>query len=111
MAKKGSKFKKYSAEFKIKVVEDYLSGRGGGYLSTARINGLDSKWLVRDWVRKYIAYGPAYFYINNRKNNSGRSKSNKVDYEGLSDKEKIEYLEMENAILKKLKAIQSQKEK
>ncbi|BDD40644.1 transposase [Streptococcus ruminantium] len=30
MAKKGSKFTKYPPEFKIQVVEDYLSGKSGG---------------------------------------------------------------------------------
>lgn len=32
MAKKGSKFTKYSPEFKLQVVEDYLSGKSGGSL-------------------------------------------------------------------------------
>ncbi|MDB8637873.1 transposase, partial [Streptococcus mutans] len=30
MAKKGSKFAKYSSEFKLQVVKDYLSGKSGG---------------------------------------------------------------------------------
>ena len=30
MAKKGSKFNKYTYEFKVMVVEDYLSGKSGG---------------------------------------------------------------------------------
>ncbi|VTS20840.1 transposase [Streptococcus porcinus] len=30
MAKKGSRFQRYSYEFKRQVVEDYLSGQSGG---------------------------------------------------------------------------------
>lgn len=30
MAQKGSRFQRYSYEFKVKVVEDYLSGNSGG---------------------------------------------------------------------------------
>ena len=37
MAKKGSKFTKYPPEFKIQVVEDYLSGKSGGMTSIVKV--------------------------------------------------------------------------
>jgi len=110
MGNTGRTNNKYTPEFKIKVAEDYLSGKNGGMTSLLRKYNLKSDWQIRQWRKIYATKGKKGFYVELRgKGSSGRPKSNKVDYDNLSDKEKIEYLEMENSILKKLKAIQNQK--
>uniref|UniRef100_UPI0012DE1B5F helix-turn-helix domain-containing protein n=2 Tax=Streptococcus TaxID=1301 RepID=UPI0012DE1B5F len=53
MAKKGSKFTNYPPEFKIQVVEDYLSGKSGGMPSIVKKYGLKSDSQVLTWTRKY----------------------------------------------------------
>ena len=114
MAKKGSKFKTYTPDFNIKIVNDYLSGEYGGAAKIARERGVSSKTQILVWSRLYNEKGEAAFYAkkiysNNLKNR--RRTIGKATYNSMSDKEKIEYLEMENAILKKLKAIQNPKTK
>ena len=47
---------KYNYEFKKKVVEDYLNGKGG-YKYLATKYGLTDKKLVRQWVANYKAFG------------------------------------------------------
>lgn len=53
MAKKGSKFKKYSLEFKLQVVQDYLSNKYGGVDAITKKHGLKSSRQVRDWLKLY----------------------------------------------------------
>ena len=53
MAKKGSKFNKHSSEFKIMVVEDYLSGKNGGYKTLIKKHGMKSTKQLRDWISKF----------------------------------------------------------
>ena len=53
MAKKGSHFQRYSYEFKVKVVEDYLSSNGRGTSAIVKKYGLKSTYQVRAWVKKY----------------------------------------------------------
>lgn len=53
MAKKGSKFTKYSSEFKLQVVKDYLSGKSGGMSSIVKKYGLKSDNQGLTWTRKY----------------------------------------------------------
>ena len=77
MAKKGTKFRKYSYEYKMQAAEQYLSGKTGG-----------RRLGKKDGVIK------------------GRPKQ--VKLESLSKDEQIEYLKMENAVLKKLKALRKQ---
>ena len=114
MAKKGSKFKSYTPEFKIAVVKDDLSGEYGGAAKIARERGVSSKTQILVWSRLYKEKGEAVFYtkqdyVNNLK--SRRKTVSKATYNNMSDKEKVEYLEMENTMLKKLKAIQNPKTK
>ena len=47
---------KHNYEFKKKVVEDYLNGRGG-YKYLATKYGLTDNKLVRQWVANYKAFG------------------------------------------------------
>ena len=48
---------KYSFEFKLKVVEEYLEGETGGYTSIAKKYNLTSDSLIRYWVNDYKKYG------------------------------------------------------
>lgn len=48
MAKKGSQFTTYHPDFKLQVVEDYLSGKSGGLNLIARKYGLKSKSQVEN---------------------------------------------------------------
>lgn len=48
---------KYSFEFKLEVVEDYLCGETGGYKSIASKYDIANYSQVRDWVKNYENYG------------------------------------------------------
>lgn len=48
---------KYSFEFKLEVVEDYLSGETGGYESIAKKYDIKNFSQVRDWVKNYENHG------------------------------------------------------
>jgi len=104
MAKKGSKFTKYSYEFKTIVVEDYLSGKSGGYKAVSQKHGLKSKTQVEEWVKIYRENPMTLAQDKRGTHWSGKSKSKELA--SMELEEKIKYLEMENAILKKLRALQ-----
>ena len=53
MAKKGTKHKTYSPEFKKEAVERYLSGELGGCKTATRRLGLKSDRQLRNWVKLY----------------------------------------------------------
>ena len=104
MALKGQKFKNYSRELKIEIAEAYLNGEGS-YLSLARKYNLESKFRVRDWVKIYKNKGSEGFLVDGRgRNSKGRPKS--INLEDMTKDEQIEFLKMENDILKKAKALQ-----
>lgn len=105
MEKKGRKNNKYTYEFKAKVIEEYLKG-GLGYTKLAKKFDVNPE-TVKGWIAKYKKGGFEELKKDNRgKSATGRPKKVKTkEYESMSDKEKIEYLEMENDILKKLKEI------
>ncbi len=47
---------KYSFEFKLKVVKDYLAGEGGaGYLATKY--GIAASSKIKEWIKAYNAFG------------------------------------------------------
>ncbi len=98
----------YSPEFKKEAVEKYLSGQYGGYIHLARELGLRSKTQLEDWVKLYLR-DPALLKQDGRKlgkeNGVQKGRPKKVDLDELSKDEQIEYLKMENAILKKAKAL------
>lgn len=109
MARKGQKFNKYSPEFKKETVEKYLSGEIGGLTIAARKLGLRNKGQLLQWTRLYKK-DPELLKQDKRGKASakdgvkkGRPKKPKLDE--LSKDEQIEYLKMENAILKKAKAL------
>ncbi|NLQ56165.1 transposase [Streptococcus mutans] len=106
MAKKGSKFTKYSSEFKLQVVKDYLSGKSGGMSSIVKKYGkygLKSDNQGLTWTRKYRE-NPALLTQDLRGTKStGRPKTRNLDE--MSLKEQNAYLHMENAILKTLRPL------
>ena len=109
MAKKGQKFNKYSPEFKKEAVEKYLSGEIGGLTIAARKLGLRNKGQLLQWTRLYKK-DPELLKQDKRGKASAKDglikgRPKKVKLDELSKDEQIEYLKMENAILKKAKAL------
>lgn len=103
--------KKYSKELKMQVVQDYLNGIAG-YGSLAKKYGVSDKAVVRKWVEGYQREGVAYFEVEHRgKGSPGRPRKVSVveNPELLPDKERADYYQMENDILKKLIALMENK--
>ncbi len=99
---------KYSPEFKKEAVEKYLSGELGGMIVASRELGLRSKEQLRQWVKLY-RQDPELLKQDGRhlgkKDGVQKGKPKKVKLEDLSLEEQVEHLKMENAILKKAKAL------
>lgn len=108
MAKKGTKFNHYSPEFKKEAVEKYLSGELGGMTIAVRKLGLRSDAQLRKWTKLYNE-DPELLKKDGRKlgkkDGIHKGKQKKVNLDELSKDEQIEHLKMENAILKKVKAL------
>lgn len=109
MAKKGTKHKKYTPEFKKEAVERYLSGELGGCVAAARKLGLRSDTQLLNWVKLY-KQDPELLKQNNRgkaskKDGVRKGRPKKVNLDEMSKDEQIEYLKMEIAVLKKAKAL------
>lgn len=51
---------KYSVEFKVKVVREYLEGKTGATLLERKYN-IPSSGLLRSWIRKYKSQGISAF--------------------------------------------------
>jgi transposase len=98
MEKKGAKSNKYTVEFKLMVVREYLAGTMG-YQRLANKYNLPSTHPIRKWVKKYeSSKGDAVSaFEDQRKYLSGRPRK-----KDLSLEEKVIRLEAENAFLKKL---------
>ena len=93
------KRKTYSKEFKIMVVEDYLSGKSGGIAKTAEKYGIPKDYMITLWTRRYKEKGKESLGENRGKAKGirkGRPRKN------MTDKERIKYLEAENAYLKEI---------
>ena len=109
MAKKGQKFNKYSYEFKKEAVEKYLGGELGGCEIASKTLGLRSRTQLLNWTKLY-KQDPELLKQDNRgkasiKDGVKKGKSKQIKLNELSKDEQIEYLKMENAILKKAKAL------
>ena len=109
MGKTGRKNNKYTPEFKKEAVEKYLSGELGGCTTAARKLGLRGKAQLLRWTRLYRE-DPELLKKDGRGKTSAedgvkKGKPEKADLDELSKDEQIEYLKMENAILKKAKAL------
>ena len=125
MAKKGSKFKKYSPEFKISVILG-MREQGLSYHETVRRYGLGNpdtggaRKMVHKWERIYLEEGEAGFYVERRGRarkvdnpKIGRPRKKPLDKKVEDDliaenqrlKEENEYLKAEMEYLKKLDAL------
>ena len=92
--------KKYSKEFKFNVVGEYPDGNNS-------IKGLTRKYeissdsVVHKWIGGYEKDGAAYFDVERRGKRGGRPhKIKHVNLDDMTLEEQVEYLKMENAILK-----------
>ena len=59
---------KYSFEFKKKVVQEYLDGKGG-YAYIAKQNGIPAESHLRRWVNAYKEFGDEGLFRSRQKNN------------------------------------------
>ena len=112
MAKKGSVFNKYSPELKLKVVEAYLSAQYGGGARVAKVFGVRSASQVKAWTKLYQTEGVESLSIDKRVNSNNPTLGKHFRERDIEDwplDKQIEYLKMENAILKKVKALRSRK--
>ena len=104
----GKPNKKYSPEFKKEAVEKYLSGELGGMSVASRELGLRSREQLRQWTKLY-QQDPELLKKDGRhlgkKDGVQKGRPKKVNLEELSLEEQIKQLKMENAILKKAKAL------
>jgi transposase-like protein len=99
-------YKKYSNEFKKKVVKEYLEG---GRFNELLTNYGIHKSVLHSWIVKYKKYGT--FPDGRGKAKIGRPKLNKVDTTQMTKDEYIAYLEMENDILKYLASLKKKNQK
>ena len=99
---------KYSPEFKKEAVEKFLNGEIGGLEMAARRLGLRSHTQLKKWTAKYLE-DPELLKVDGRhlgkKDGVQKGKPKKVKLEDLSLEEQVEHLKMENAVLKKAKAL------
>jgi len=108
MAKKDSTFVKYDPAFKREVVEAYLSGRFGGYRLVAKHFGLKSICQVYEWTDRYRKEGPDSLSKDKRCDGNNLMLGKHFRDKNIEDwplEQQVEYLKMENAILKKAKAL------
>ena len=59
---------KYTFEFKKKVVQEYLDGKGG-YAYIAKQNGIPAESHLRRWVNAYKEFGDEGLFRSRQKNN------------------------------------------
>ena len=88
MASKGQKFKKYTTEFKEKIIQEYLSGETGGSRSLSKKYGIPCG-TIDVWIYKYKKRG------NLTTLKRGRPKGENIDY-----KERYEILKKYQTFLK-----------
>jgi transposase-like protein len=91
MAKKGQIFKKYDADFKEKIVKEYLDGNNGGSITLSKKYGISYR-TIDTWIYKYKRQGSLDSDIEHKR---GRKKEENIDY-----KERYEILKKYQAFLK-----------
>ena len=103
MASKGQKFRNHTHDFKITVIEEYLSRKSGGLCQVAKKYELNHG-LLAHWIKLYKTVGVPSKRRSGRPKKDGSLKSIKT-YESMTLEEKLKYKEMECEILKKLQAL------
>lgn len=109
------KNKTYSGEFRVFVVE-YMREHNLSLVETAIHFSLPDHTRVRVWNKLYDEKGPQYLMEEHRGRIKMKAKKEKKNPQNTNSTEKellkkIEYLETENAYLKKLNALIQEKEK
>lgn len=109
------KNKTYSGEFRVYVVE-YMREHNLSLVQTAVHFSLPDHTRVRMWNKIYDEKGPQYLMEEHRGRVKMKTKKEKTNLQNINSTEKellkkIEYLETENAYLKKLNALIQEKEK
>lgn len=109
MGKTGRTNNRYSPEFKKDAVERYLNGELGGMTAAVRKLGLRNHRQLGNWIKLYKE-DPKLLEEDRRgkasaKDGVKKGRPKKVKIDELDKDEQIEYLKMENAILKKAKAL------
>ena len=91
MATKGQKFKKYTNEERIKIVQTYLNNEATPTMLSKKYNiSIKTIW---NWISKYRSKG--YNLLDNRPILGGKRKEENIDY-----KERYEILKKYQAFLK-----------
>ena len=90
MASKNQKFNKYTEEYRMKIVNEYLEGQNGGAISLSKKYGISNR-TIDTWIYKYKRQG----HLENMSSNRGRKKEENIDY-----KERYEILKNYQAFLK-----------
>ena len=101
---KGIPNKRYTGEFKQKVVET-MHKEKLSYQETARLYGINAHDAVAKWERIYLEEGPEGLYIERRGRKSTghpRKMPKEVEEDLLAE---VQRLRAENAYLKKLNAL------
>lgn len=101
------KNKSYSNELKEKIVKEYLEGkRQTDILEEYKIH----RSHLQRWTKKYKKLG-TFPDGRGKTKGVGRPKLNKIDTSQMTKDEYIEYLEMENDILKYLASLKKKNQK
>jgi transposase-like protein len=104
---KGQPQKKYSGEFKQKVVET-MQAQGLSYKGAARMFDLKDPQSIKAWEQIYMAEGLEGLNKNRRKEVPGPRNFRPKAEESLI--EEVQRLRAENAYLKKLNALVQERE-
>jgi len=109
---KGKSYKKYSGEFKVKVIEQMQAERLS-YREAARLFEISDHDRVRKWEHIYLEEGPAGLAIGRR----GRRTKGDPERPPKLDKKvegdliaEVQQLRMENDYLKKLNTLVQQRQ-
>ena len=102
---KGKPNKRYTPEFKQRVVEAVLK-EGMSYQEAARVYEIDGHGRIQDWERIYLTEGPEGLAVERRgRGSKGRPPKQlpkKVEEDLLAE---VQRLRAENAYLKNLQAL------
>ena len=105
---KGQPNKRYTPEFKIKVVET-MQNEKLSYREAARQFDINDHHRVADWERIYLEEGKEGFYIE-RRGRKSKGRPTKIKKEVEEDLiAEVQRLRAENAYLKKLNALVSER--
>lgn len=107
---KGTPNKRYTGEFKQKVVEDMMESKYS-YHETARKYELSDRGIIKRWERIYLEEGAEGLYIERRGrsiNQNGKPKGRPPKLEKSKEEDlidEVQRLRIENEYLKNLNAL------